>query len=347
MNNLFFIGGIGHPSKFGGELTKNKFLLRHLKPYFKKLFIIDTHKIRNTPWKLLKLLLIFIYPKTPIIFSTSYNNVKSINHICQIIFPKRKIVLWAIGGNLPERIIDGHYNIHQFKNLSAILVEGKSIASKLSDLGLTTAKYVPNFKDISYVPDISSKATEHITKFHFVFFSRIIPEKGVDDIITAAQNLNNSGYSDLFDIDFYGPIEQGYRCDFLNSISKVSNLKYCSYLDFSQKAGYDTLSKYHLTLFPTYWAGEGFPGVIIDSFIAGVPILATKWNLNGEIITKNTGFLIDPHSPLQIENILQKIITKEIILTPMYKKVQEYSKQFDCTAIINAHLLKNIGLLTD
>ena len=41
--------------------------------------------------------------------------------------------------------------------------------------------------------------------------------------------------------------------------------------------------------------GEGFPGVIIDAFISGLPVIASDWNLNSEIIEDGiNGFLIEP-----------------------------------------------------
>jgi glycosyltransferase involved in cell wall biosynthesis len=59
-------------------------------------------------------------------------------------------------------------------------------------------------------------------------------------------------------------------------------------------------------LFPTYWEGEGFPGVIIDAFIAGLPVIATDWNMNKEIIEEGiNGFLIEPKST---DALVQKMI---------------------------------------
>jgi glycosyltransferase involved in cell wall biosynthesis len=52
------------------------------------------------------------------------------------------------------------------------------------------------------------------------------------------------------------------------------------------------LYKYDALLFPTYWAGEGFPGTIIDAFASGLPVVATDWNCNNELIdNKRTGIL--------------------------------------------------------
>jgi glycosyltransferase involved in cell wall biosynthesis len=54
-------------------------------------------------------------------------------------------------------------------------------------------------------------------------------------------------------------------------------------------------------LFPTTWKGEGFPGVIIDAFIAGLPVIASNWNMNNEIIVDGVnGFIFEPNNCLAL-----------------------------------------------
>lgn len=44
------------------------------------------------------------------------------------------------------------------------------------------------------------------------------------------------------------------------------------------------LRNYFALLFPTYFHGEGFAGCIIDAFFAGIPIIATDWLYNKDIV---------------------------------------------------------------
>ena len=46
----------------------------------------------------------------------------------------------------------------------------------------------------------------------------------------------------------------------------------------------DVLKNYFALLFPTYFHGEGFAGCIIDAFFAGIPIIATDWLYNKDIV---------------------------------------------------------------
>mgnify|MGYP002239410386 CR=1 FL=1 len=61
-----------------------------------------------------------------------------------------------------------------------------------------------------------------------------------------------------------------------------------------EETGYRTLCRYDIMLFPTYWYGEGFPGIVMDAYIAGLPLIASDWNINTEVITEKTGIIIPP-----------------------------------------------------
>lgn len=45
-----------------------------------------------------------------------------------------------------------------------------------------------------------------------------------------------------------------------------------------------------MLLFPTFYEGEGFAGTVIDALAAGVPVLASDWRYNSEIVTDKIGF---------------------------------------------------------
>ena len=47
------------------------------------------------------------------------------------------------------------------------------------------------------------------------------------------------------------------------------------------------LKKYFALLFPTYFHGEGFAGCLIDAFFAGIPVIATDWLYNKDIINNS------------------------------------------------------------
>ena len=57
----------------------------------------------------------------------------------------------------------------------------------------------------------------------------------------------------------------------------------------------EAIKGYYALLFPTYWKGEGFPGTIVDAFSAGLPVIATDWNCNSEIVTHKVNGILYPN----------------------------------------------------
>lgn len=343
MDKVIFIGGIAHGMKFGGELTKNKFLCEELKKHFNKVYSIDISQAKRNPYKIIKLFFyIFLYPTVPIIYSTSYRNIKWVDSLLCYLMPNRIKILWAIGGNLHQRIENKVYNIKYFKKFHKILVEGNIIKIELSKMGLNNVEVCPNFKTISYIPDITRKTVE--SEFRFLFFSRITPEKGVDDIFRAVEMLNMKGFTSLYSIDFYGPIDSNYKNDFLLKLDKYgSNVKYKGILNFNESKTYDIISQYHLALFPTFWHGEGFPGVIVDSFIAGLPVLASSWGLNAEIIQNGVnGFIVEPKNSEQISAVLENIINKTIDIEPMFRLSQDTCYKYNTSNVVTGNYLQTL-----
>ena len=58
---IIFIGGIGTKTQFGGELTKNKEIIKRLSELGCSLTLIDTYQARSKPFKLLVLLFKLLY----------------------------------------------------------------------------------------------------------------------------------------------------------------------------------------------------------------------------------------------------------------------------------------------
>ena len=68
---------------------------------------------------------------------------------------------------------------------------------------------------------------------------------------------------------------------------------------------YDTLLQYDLMLFPTFYPGEGLPGTIIDSYISRLPILASDWKYNGELIVDGESGIL--HQAEDVNDLFDKI----------------------------------------
>ena len=117
-------------------------------------------------------------------------------------------------------------------------------------------------------------------------FSRIIKEKGIEDAVNAVLSINKSYGYDIFQLDIYGPIDPQYNLSFQRLMNRNSScISYKGLIPFSEST--DIIKKYFALIFPTYYEGEGMAGTLIDAMAAGVPVVASDWKYNSEIIIEN------------------------------------------------------------
>jgi len=64
-------------------------------------------------------------------------------------------------------------------------------------------------------------------------------------------------------------------------------------------------------LFPTYYEGEGFAGTILDALYAGIPVIASDWNFNTEIIKDmENGLIVNINDPLEIKEAIRTLVER-------------------------------------
>lgn len=339
---IVFIGGIGANLDFGGELTKNKYLIDKLKSSGYEVITIDTYQSRRKFWKLFKIpYLLISNPGLPLILSTSFGNIYPLIKILHIIRTRRNITYFCIGGILHERVLSGEFKSKYFDLFDQIYVEGKKMKDGLLRCGIRSV-VLPNFKDISYLPDLSrfKQTGSHV---NFVFVSRICKEKGVTLILEASKLLE--GYSDHFSVSLYGQVESGYENEFKSLLPSLKNVKYNGVLDLRSEAGYNELASYDIMLFPTFWKGEGFPGVLIDALISGLPIIASDWNFNEDIIENDKNGLIIPNQNLgALYDAMLFAIHNRDKFYQMSETCQKMAKIYDVNVVLNDALIGDLAL---
>lgn len=82
-----------------------------------------------------------------------------------------------------------------------------------------------------------------------------------------------------------------------------SYIRYGGLVSFDKSV--DVLKDYFALLFPTYYEGEGFAGTLIDSYSAGVPVIASDWKYNAELVNENVGFVYPTGDQLAFVGILK------------------------------------------
>lgn len=74
------------------------------------------------------------------------------------------------------------------------------------------------------------------------------------------------------------------------------------------------LKGYFALLFPTYYKGKGFAGTLIDAFSVGVPVIASDWKYNAELVNENVRFVYPIGDQLAFVDILKSIAINSTVL---------------------------------
>jgi len=116
----------------------------------------------------------------------------------------------------------------------------------------------------------------------FIFLGHIRTEKGVLELVEAANKLGSE-----YRVDFYGSVVEESLVEKINS----ANATYKGLLNPQEVT--KTLAQYDVLVLPSY--REGYPGVIIEAFSVGLPVVATTLDGIKEIVDDGkSGILVPP-----------------------------------------------------
>lgn len=347
MKKVIFIGGVGSPDEYvGGELTKNKNLLDSMRKSGRKVYVVDTHDARRKLWRLIPIpFVLMLHPRTNVVISTNLGNIYWLIKWFYYSKTKRKVSFIGTGGAFSRWILEGKFDAKYLQYLHKIIVQGQKMKDELEQAGLTQGYLLPNSKIIEYLPDLT-KTRPVSEKTRFVFMSRMQEEKGIEMILECAKRLNKKGYQDRFSVDYYGLFEDNsYKEKFLHDLANVPNASFRGVLNLRSNEGYDELSAHDIMLFPSYWRGEGFPGIVIDALIAGLPIIISDWNFNADYVEEGkTGFVIKVKGTESLyQNMLDAIVNKDKYAA-MSVNCQKQAAKYDTRNVIGEEFFQTIGL---
>ena len=242
-------------------------------------------------------------------------------------FLRRKLHYVVIGGWLPEFIAGKKHILNGLKHFNGIYVETNTMKKALTELGLDNLYVMPNFKRLR-VLDESELVYSESSPHKLCTFSRVMKEKGIETAVNAVKSVNDElGYT-AYTLDIYGQIDENQTEWFENLKSTFPDyIKYGGIVPFDKSV--EVLKDYFALLFPTYYEGEGFAGTLVDSYSAGIPVIASDWKYNSEIINENTGYVYPIKHPEKLVDILKSAEANPAIMLKKkklcVKEAEKYS----------------------
>jgi len=185
--------------------------------------------------------------------------------------------------------------------------------------------WFPNVRQQILIPKIPRKFNQR-----FVYIGTINEEKGINEIIEIVDQLN-----DNYTLDLYGPILEGKYTKIKFQERKIN---YCGYLHPDRVT--EVLNTYDVLILPSY--REGYPGVIIEAFSLGIPVIATKLEGIMEMVEENiNGLLIDVKNSQQLKDAIESITQEQY--TILSNNALKSFSNFDSSEQTNL-FLKKIGI---
>lgn len=217
----------------------------------------------------------------------------------------RKLHYVVIGGWLPQFLQNKKCLSFFLEKFDNIYVEANTMKIQLEKKGFNNIFVVPNCKELIILKN-EELAYDKIEPYKLCTFSRVMKEKGIEDAVNAVKRINTLENRTVFILDIYGQVDKNQKDWFEKLKSSFPN-----YIHYGGLIPYDkstaVLKEYFALLFPTYYEGEGFAGTLIDAMAAGVPVIASDWKYNKEIVEDwKTGIIMNNSLEDELLNVLQK-----------------------------------------
>lgn len=307
-------------NSYNGQTIKTRIVADELKSLYgaSEIKRIDTAGGKSVVLRLLFQLFGCVMGSRNIIILPAQNGIKVILPLVVIynLLFSRRIHYVVIGGWLAELLQRNRWLLPFAKRLHMIYPETQNMKTALAALGLHRVKVMPNCKPL-HILSADELAGYNLRPMRFCIFSRITPTKGIEDAIKAVSLVNEKAGSTIATLDLYGNVDAADKAWFDALQAKLpSFVKYCGKVAFDKSV--DTLKEYTALLFPTYYPGEGLAGTVIDAFAAGLPVVASDWHDNANIITDGkNGFVFSTRDVNRLAAIISDIYTRQEQLIPM------------------------------
>jgi glycosyltransferase involved in cell wall biosynthesis len=198
---------------------------------------------------------------------------------------------------------------------SVVLFETKELVSFFDSIPKSDVRWFPNSRPIKEDVQSSNEAQ------NFVFLSQIKTQKGVAEVFEAANQVPDS-----VTIDIFGPAGYDISEDELQNFVNNSRATYHGAVRPDQVIS--TLQKYDCLVLPTYWPHEGYPGVIIEAYMAGLPVITTEAGAIPEIVDESSGMFVEAKNVKDLTSSIIKLHSNPELHMRLQRGVQEKASLF-------------------
>ena len=175
------------------------------------------------------------------------------------------------------------------------------------------------------------------SKIKIIFTARMLKEKGVEELIEAAEILR-AKYHNKIEFLLCGDLSSNPKALNKDDMERLTDGRYIKWLGYCTNIP-QLLSEADIMCFPSYYR-EGVPKSLLEASASGLPIVTTdSIGCRDTVEEGKNGFLVPTHSPLKIAQALEVLINDKDLRENMGKySRQKAEREYDVEAVALKHL---------
>ncbi len=202
---------------------------------------------------------------------------------------------------------------------------------------------VPGYRSLPALDNPAPSSLRGSTEeLRLVYLGHVREEKGVLVLLESLRTLDSSTRETHCDI--FGPVYDSFTERFEQELTRTHNATYKGILNPADVI--PTLRNYDALVFPSYYEGEGHPGVVIEAMIAGIPVITTAFRSIPELIDDRVnGLLVAPQDAKSLGKAIRTILDDRRLTAEMGRSNWERRTRYDARQAVPL-ILQPLGVGT-
>lgn len=228
------------------------------------------------------------------------------------------------------------------RQLDGLFVETQMSHAQLADVLGNKVSSVSGYRHMPATLDgFPGKEKKSNDKLRLISLSQVREDKGIFVLLESLRNPSLRSKESIH-CDIYGPLHQTISERFEAELVDTPNATYKGVLNPDEIVS--VLSKYDALVFPTFYKGEGHPGVIMEAMMAGIPVIATAFRSIPELIEDRVnGLLVIPQDSKSLAEAIRTIYDDRRLLAAMARKNWEMRKRYAAHQVVPL-ILRLVGV---